>query len=137
MMLFGLMIIDALLDFSGCTLCEETQKEFYMLLAEELIENEFDNRNEAGCYQIQAGRICAQRAAGDPSLSPTLASGTAIPRAGVSAHITHTNQTRTLKYGTVTKYLFQGRCIECKTKCTSLCSQCVDDNEENTLNYTR
>ena len=114
MTLFGMMIVDAWLAFSGYTLSEETQKEFYMLLSEELIDNEFDNRNEAGRYRRDAARSRARRAAGDPSLSPTLAAGTRVSRYGVSAHITPTKQKRTLKDGTLTKYLFQGQCVECK-----------------------
>ena len=43
MTLFAMMVVDVWLAFNGCTLAEETQKEFYTLLAEELIDNSYDN----------------------------------------------------------------------------------------------
>ena len=39
MTLFGMLVVDAWLVFSACTEAAETQKEFYTLLAEELIDN--------------------------------------------------------------------------------------------------
>ena len=37
--LFGMLVVDTWLAFSVCTEAAETQKEFYTLLAEELIDN--------------------------------------------------------------------------------------------------
>ena len=113
MNLFTMMVVDAWLAFNGCTLAEETQKEFYTLLDEELIDNSYENSN-------MAWKSCRNEGDGNASASPTLAAGTGAPRGGVAAHITPTKRRRIRKYGTITKFLMQGRCMECKNKSTYL-----------------
>jgi hypothetical protein len=131
MTLFGMMVVDAWLAFSGCTNTTTTQKDFYMHLAEEVIDNEYDNRNEAG----RTGRV-RRRTTRDPSVfySPTIAARTGLPRSGEGAHITPTKRMRKKRDGTPTRHLFQGRCMVCDKKCTSLCSQCVDEGADPNLN---
>ena len=58
---------------------------------------------------------------GNASASPTLAAGTGAPQGGVAVHTTPTKRSRIRKYGTITKFLMQGRCMECKNKSTYLC----------------
>ena len=116
MSLFGMMVVDSWLAFNGCTNSDESQKVFYVLLAEELIDNVYDQSNTT-----RLGRRVAE------GTSPTLAAGTGVPRSGVAAHITPTKRRRMKQDGTATKYLMQGRCMECGAKSTYLCSQCVDD----------
>ena len=122
--LFGMMVVDCWLAFNGCTAAEETQKEFYMLLAEELIDNTYDNSNVAR----------RERRVHQTHSSPTLAAATGAPRAGVAAHLTPTKRKRKAKDGSTTKYLMQGRCMVCSLKTTYHCSQCVDDKAANLRN---
>ena len=123
--LFGMMVVDSWLAFNGCTSSEETQKELYVLLSEDLIYNVYDNLNMARQGQWHA-----------EATSPTLAAGTGVPRSGVMLYITPTKRKRVKKDGTVTKYLMQGRCMECGTKSTYFCSQCVDDKAASLTNST-
>ena len=117
MSLFAMMVVDTCLAFTGCTRAEEVQKEFYMLLAEELIGNSFDVGQRSQRARVQC----------EPSFRPNLTADTGIPRSGVAAHITPTKRRRLTKYGTVKKHRMHGRCMECNLKTTFLCSLCVDD----------
>jgi hypothetical protein len=119
MTLFGMIVVDSWLAFSACTDAQETQKEFYTLLAEELIDNTYADEG------FNARRRQPVRGAHG---SPTLANGTGVPRGGVQSHITPTKKKRKLK-GVVSSYLRQGRCTQCSTKTTSCCSDCVDAME--------
>lgn len=116
MTLFGMLVVDSWLLFTQCTESAETQKEFYTLLAEELIDNTYDNDG------LLARR---QRPVRGAEGSPTLAHGTGIPRAGVTSHITPTKRKR-VENGVVTTYSKQGRCTQCRSKTTWCCSDCVD-----------
>ena len=112
-----MIVIDTWLAFTGCTRAEEVQKEFYMLLAKELIDNSFDVGQRYKRERVQV----------EPSFIPTLTADTGIPRYGVAAHITPTKRMKLIKDGTVTKHLMQGCCMECKLKTAFLCSQCADN----------
>jgi|AntRauTorckE5430_2_1112549.scaffolds.fasta_scaffold03177_2 hypothetical protein len=117
--LLRMTIVDTWLAFNGCTLAEETQKEVYMLcmlLLEELIDNAHDNLNMARLLR---------RIADDASSNSTLAARTDVLKRGVTAHITPTKRRKVTRHGILTKYLVQGRCMECKLKCSSLSSQCL------------
>ena len=118
MTLFGMLVVDAWLAFSACTEADETQKELYSLLSEELIDNTYDDQG------LAARR---QRLPGNTSPS-TLAQGTGLPRGGVHSHITPTKKKRKVQ-GQDTTYLAQGRCTQCKKKTTSGCSDCIDAME--------
>ena len=83
MTLFAMTVTDAWLAFSGCTCAAETQKEFYSLLAEELIDNTYDNEGSASRRRRSDGRTSA-----------TFADGTEVPRGGVNSHITPTKKKR-------------------------------------------
>jgi hypothetical protein len=120
MTLFGMLVVDAWLAFSECTQACETQKEFYSLLAEELIDNTYDDEG------LIARRRRNQEDGTD--ISPLLYRGSGMPRSGVNSHITPTKRKRTVK-GQQTSYLMQGRCTQCSKKTTSCCSDCVDSME--------
>ena len=47
MTLFEMLVVDAWLAFSACTDAGKTQKEFYSLLAEEVIDNTYDDEGLA------------------------------------------------------------------------------------------
>ena len=93
-MLFGMTVVDSWLAFTGCTNATETQSDFYTLLAEELIDNSYDDRLAA--LRRRQPVICADT-------SPTLAVGTGAPLAGVGSHITPTKRRKVVK-GAVTNY---------------------------------
>jgi hypothetical protein len=119
MSIFGMLVVDAWLAFSACTEADETQKEFYSLLSEELIDNTYDAEGLAARRrQLLEGT----------ETSPTLAQGTGIPRCGVYSHITPTKTKRTVR-GQLTTHLGQGRCNQCSIKTTSCCSDCIDAME--------
>ena len=126
---FAMMVVDARLAFNGCTLAEETQKEFYTLLAEELIDNSYDNSNMARKSRRNGGY-------GNASASPTLAAVADAPRGGVAAHINPTKRRIIIKDGTTTKFLMQERCMQYKKKSTYLCSQYVDEKAARLTNST-
>ena len=73
MTLFAMMVVDARLAFNFCTLSEETQKEFYTLLDEEIINNSYENSNMARQSRRNGDD-------GNLSASPNLAAGTGAPR---------------------------------------------------------
>jgi hypothetical protein len=114
MTFFGMTVVDSWLAFTACTQSCETQKEFYTLLSEELIDNTYDLEGQR-----------PRRTAQDSTASPTLHKATGVPRGGVHSHITPTKKKRMVK-GEVSKYLHQGRCTQCSMKTTSCCSDCVD-----------
>ena len=129
MTLFRMMVVDAQLAFNGYTLSEETQKEFYTLLDEGLIDNNYDNSNMARQSRINESD-------GNESASPTLAAITGAPRGGIAAHTTPTKLRVIRKDGTITKFLMQGRCKVCKKKNTYLFSQCVNNKAACLTNST-
>ena len=129
MTLFTMVVVDAWLAFNVCTISEKTNKEFYTLLAEEIVDYSYDNSNIARKSRRNGG-------GGNASASPTLAVCTGAPRVGVAAHITPTKRRIVRKYDIITNFLMQGRCMEYKNKSIYLCSQCVDDKAASVTNST-
>ena len=125
--LLAMCIVDSWLCYSQCTKTKETQKEFYTSLAEELIDNNFDNvrhmRRSPRSTPTQFNMCCKQ---------VQLVDQTGAPRAGVNAHLTPTKRKRKNKDGQELSYSLQGRCKVCKSKTTYVCSQCKDDNPNGT-----
>jgi hypothetical protein len=109
--------------YRGCTGSLESQSDFYTALAEELIDNTFDQA-------INARRSSAGSpfAAGQSAVSPN-----GFARApGVGPHLTPTKRKRKKKDRTILNALHQGRCAVCSLKTTMVCSLCHDgDAEEN------
>ena len=114
-------MVDSWFVYQGCTGSLESQSDFYTALAEELIDNTFDQA-------INARRSSARSlfAAGQSAVSPN-----GFARAGVGPHLTPTKRKRKRNDGTILKHLHQGRCTVCSLKTIMVCSVCHDDAEEN------
>ena len=130
MTIFAMTVVDTWLAYSQCTETRESQKDFYTILAEELVDNCFDSVNVRG----------TRRSTGPNGMSPTLFERTSgDPRAGCYAHLTPTKK-RKRKDGLETPFALQGRCRVCKKNVTTyVCSLCRDENpsKEAWVCYTR
>lgn len=118
--IFAMCVVDCWLVYKAATKSQEDQKTFYSSLAEELIDNSYDEGLRAG-RQKGIGNSPKER-------SPTL-SDTGVPRSGINAHITPTKRRRRTSDGRETSYLLQGRCKVCSAKTTMTCSLCGDDGK--------
>jgi hypothetical protein len=118
--IFGICVVDSMFVYRACTGSSESQAEFYTALAEELIDNTFD--------QPVHGR---RSAAGQNSGSPNAVSQNGFVRAGVGPHLTPTRRKRKKSDGTFSNHLYQGRCGVCGKKTAMVCSICHDGPEEN------
>jgi hypothetical protein len=116
--LFGMCVVDSWLVYSKCTETEEKQREFYELLAEEMIDNQHD--------QVRGRRFLDS--ASNSLGSPELITAEGHLRSGISAHLTPTKRKRRTKAGANTMYMKQGRCHVCRMKTTQVCSECQDTN---------
>jgi hypothetical protein len=116
--LFGMCVVDAWLMYSKCTETEEKQREFYELLAEEMIDNTHDLRGRRHAPNSVTG-------------SPELITPDGHMRTGIGAHLTPTKRKRKTKDGKDTSYMQQGRCNVCGMKTTMVCSECQDENMSN------
>jgi hypothetical protein len=123
--IFGMCVVDSWLMFSKSTETEEKQRDFYELLAEEMIDNTHD--------QVRGRRAVSEDG------SPGIITAEGHMRSGIAAHLTPTKNKRrrrenmedgenNSKRFSNTTYMQQGRCIVCKMKTTQVCSQCQDEN---------
>ena len=120
MSIFGMCIVDTWLAWSQCTGSKETQSDFYINLAEEMIDNNYDRyRRSGGTVRLNSGM----------QGSPSLYDKSGVPRAGVHAHLTPTKLKRKRKDGTLTNQCKQGYCGVCKRKTKYNCSQCIDESQ--------
>ena len=120
--IFSMIVVDTWLVYSQATGSTELQSEFYVRLAEELIDNNIDSRpqrrrnsgedgsdsNDELPVMTRTGRVCA----------------------GISCHLTPTKRRRRTGDGVLTVQRLQGHCIECGKKTTYLCSACMDKDDE-------
>jgi hypothetical protein len=124
--IFGMCVVDSWLMYSKCTETEEKQREFYEMLAEEMIDNTHDQVRGRRSENTGDGGIIAA----DGHM-----------RSGISAHLTPTKRKRRKREAvegetgnqmrlTNTSYMQQGRCIVCSKKSTQVCSQCQDENDD-------
>jgi hypothetical protein len=128
MTIFAMTVVDTWLAYSQCTATKQSQKDFYTILAKELIDNSYDSVNVRG-----------RRNPAPPGMSPILferASGD--PRAGCYAHLTPTKK-RKRKDGVEIPHSLQGRCRVCKSLTTFVCSLCMDEkpDKEAWMCYTK
>ena len=119
MSLVAICIVDAWLAYKQCTGTHETQANFYLALAEELIDNTYDEPNST------RARNNVNRSPSDPMFNH--ATGTA--RSGVSTHLTPTKKKRKTKDGCITNHAKQGYCDECGRKTKWNCSKCMDEKD--------
>ena len=120
--IFSMIVVDTWLVYSQATGSTELQSEFYVRLAEELIDNSIDSRP-------QRQRNSGENGSDSNDESPVM-SHTGRVRAGVSCHLTPTKRRRRTAGGELTVQRLQGRCIECGKKTTYLCSACMDKDDE-------
>lgn len=92
------------------------QKEFYSVLAEELIDNTYDSRGGGVCGPARSPGTLVQDAC-----ARAVKSGCA--RAGVLTHLTPVKRLKNAK-GEKTTFRYQGRCKVCQKKTTWQCSDC-------------
>ena len=124
MSLLSICIVDTWFAYSSILETHENQNDFYEYLAEELIENIYDDNRSVN------------RTLGDPrrrlnidlELSPrTKNDGSG--RCGLSIHLTATKRKRISNQGNVSTNVLQGRCKICANKTTMCCSKCEDDDK--------
>ena len=126
--IFSMIVVDTWLVYSAIKntpVVIYNQKEFYAVLAEELIDNSFGNR----------GRPDRPRASPPASFQDACIRRTlefADPRAGVLYHLTPTKRLKNYR-GETTTFRYQGRCKECQQKMTWQCSDCGDEGKRRTF----
>ena len=112
--IFSMIVVDTWLVYKNCTNTAEYQIDFYEYLAEELINNVYDQ-------PIQGRTRSVSRS---PPDGIGIGSDGAMIGGGIGPHLTPTRRKRKRKDGTITNYLHQGRCNVCGSKTTMVCSVC-------------
>ena len=123
MSLLSMCIVDTWFANSDILETHENQNDLYGYLAEELIDNTYDDNRSVN------------RTVGDPrrrlnidlELSP-LIKNDGSGRCGLSIHLTPTKRKIISNQGKVTSNAFQGRCNICASKTTMCCSKYEDDD---------
>ena len=103
--IFLMIVVDTWLVYSQATGSTELQSEFYVRLAEELIDNNVDS-------QPQCRRNSGEDGSDSNHESPVM-THTGRVHAGVSCHLTPTKCLCRTGDGELTAQRLQGRCIEC------------------------
>ena len=120
--IFSMIVVDTWLVYSQATGSTELQSEFYVRLAEELIDNNIDS-------QLQCQRNTGEDGSDSNDESPVMMHTERV-HAGVSCHLTPTKCCRRTGDGELSAQRLQGCCIECGKKTTYLCSACMDNDDE-------
>ena len=105
LIIFSMIDVDTWLAYSQATGSTELQSEFYVHLAEELIDNNIDSRP-------QCRRNSGEDGSDSNDESPVM-THTGRVRAGISCHLTPTKCCHCTGDGELTAQRLQGRCIEC------------------------
>ena len=119
---FSMIVVDTWLVYSLVKGSTELQSEFYVCLAEELIDNNIDSRLQ--CWR-NSGEDGSDSSDESPVMMPT-----GRVHAGVSCHLTPTKRCRRTGDGELTAQRLPGHCIERGKKTTYLCSACMDNDDE-------
>ena len=120
--IFSMIVVDTWFVYSQATGSTELQSEFYVGLAEELIDNNIDSR-------LQCWRNSGKDGSDSNNEFPVMTC-TGRVRTGVSCHLTPTKCRRRTRDGELTAQRLQGCCIKCGKKTTYLCSACMDNDKE-------
>jgi hypothetical protein len=123
--IFSMIVVDTWLVFSAMRntrTVELNQKEFYSVLAEELIDNMYGSRGRPSSQPRSSPNAMAFQ---DACMRALQSGG---PRAGVLTHLTPVKRLKNSK-GEKTTFRYQGRCKECQKKTTWQCSDCGDDGK--------
>ena len=124
--LLSICIVDSWLAYTGITEDKkEKQKDFYGYLAEELIDNRYDERGGSR-ERLRSNNSPRRKLMNDLGTSP-LIQNDGSSRCGLSIHLTPTKRKRIDKKGKISENSFQGRCSLCGSKTTWCCSKCEDD----------
>ena len=124
--LLSICIVDSWLAYTGITEDKkEKQKDFYGYLAEELIDNRYDERGGSR-ERLRSNNSPRRKLMNDLGTSP-LIQNDGSSRCGLSIHLTPTKRKRKDKKGKISENSFQGRCSLCGSKTTWCCSKCEDD----------
>ena len=108
--IFSMMVVDTWLVYSQAMGSTELQSEFYVRLAEELIDNNVDS-------QPQRQRNSGEDGSDSNDESPVM-TRTGRVHTGISCHLTPTKHRHRTGDGELTAQRLQGRCIECGKKTT-------------------
>ena len=120
--IFSMIVVDSWLLYSQGTGCTELQSEFYVHLAEELIDNNIGSRPQHQRYSGEDGS--------DSNDESPVMTHTGRVRSGISCHLTPTKHCCHTRDGELTVQKLQGCCIKCGKKTTYLCSSCMDNDNE-------
>ena len=120
--IFSMIDVDTWLVDSQVTGSTELQSEFYVRLAEELIDNNIDSR-------LQCRRNSGEDGSDSNDESPVM-TRTGRVCAGISCLLTPTKCCCRTGDGKLTAQRLQGHCIESGKKTTYLCSACMDNDDE-------
>ena len=120
--IFLMIVVDTWLVYSQATGSTELQSEFYVHLAEELIDNNIDSR-------LQCWRNSGEDGSDSNDESPVMTL-TGRVCAGISCHLTPTKCRCRTRDGELLVQRLQGCCTECGKKTTYLCSACMDNDDE-------
>jgi hypothetical protein len=123
--IFAMCVVDAWLLYSKATKCSEKQKDFYMFLADELIDNNYDG------IGVQSSRRASTSSPEDNGTPPAVSRITGAPRAGIGPHLTPGMRKRKNS----DTYRLQGCCVECGKKTTMACSACRDEKQDGVETY--
>ena len=120
--IFSMIVVDTWLVYSQAMGSTELQSEFYVHLAEELIDNNIDS-------WPQCQRNSGEDGSDSNNESPVMTQ-TGRVHAGISCHLTPSKRHCHTGDGELTLQRLQGRSIECGKKTTYLCSACMDNEDE-------
>ncbi len=123
--IFTMIVVDTWLVFQAMRntpTVELNQKEFYSVLAEELIDNSYGSRGSPSS-QPQSSPTDAASFVQDACIRALESGG---PRAGVLTHLTPVKQLKNSNKSERTSFRYQGRCKECQRKTIWQCSDCGD-----------
>ena len=119
---FSMIVVDTWLVYSQVMGSTELQSEFYVCLAEELIDDNINSRP-------QCRRNSGEDGSDSNDESPVMTS-TGRVRTGVSCHLTPTKRRHRTRDGELTVQRLQCHCIEHGKKTTYLCTACMDNDDE-------
>ena len=120
--IFSMIVVDTWLVYSQVMGSTELRSEFYVPLAEELIDNNIGSR-------LQCQRNSGEDGSDSQDESHVM-TFTGRVRAGISYHLTATKHHHRTWDEELTAQRLQGHCIECGKKTTYLCSACMDNDNE-------
>ena len=118
--IFAMVVVDSWLVYNAFTQGRVlNQKEFYSVIAEELIDNDYNNRGRPSA--------ATRRSFQQEACIKAVESGS--PKLGVLAHLTPIKSFKNNIKGQQTTFRYQGRCKECQTKTTWQCSDCEENGK--------